>query len=90
MKNIKKFYKRLIPPSNLFMSKLFHLVISMEKFKQILTSKKFWTLVAAVVAALSAYFATSCSGAYYMQRHGVHHDTVYIEECVKSKASPFD
>lgn len=62
----------------------------MEKLKQILTSKKFWTLVAAIVAALSAYFATSCSAAYYMQRRGIHHDTVYIEEYVKSKASAFD
>lgn len=62
----------------------------MEKLKQILTSKKFWTLVAAIVAALSAYFATSCSAAYYMHRHGVHHDTVYIEQYVKSKASAFD
>ena len=62
----------------------------MAKLKQILTSKKFWTLVAAIVAALSAYFATSCTGAYYMRRHGVHHDTVYIEQYVKSKASAFD
>lgn len=28
----------------------------MEKLKNLLTSKKFWTLVSAVVAALSAFF----------------------------------
>ena len=34
----------------------------MAKIKQILTSKKFWTLVAAIVAALTAFFTTSCTG----------------------------
>ena len=58
----------------------------MEKLKQILTSKKFWTLVAAIVAALPAFFTSSCSAAYYMQRRGIHHDTVYIEQYVKSKS----
>lgn len=29
--------------------------------KEILKSKKFWTLIAAIVAALSAFFATSCT-----------------------------
>lgn len=51
----------------------------MEKIKQIFQSKKFWTLVSAIVAALAAYFATSCASATYTRSHGVHCDTVLIE-----------
>lgn len=59
----------------------------MEKFKQILASKKFWTLVAAIVAALSAYFATSCSAAYRVTRTGVHCDTVTLD--LKGRSNNF-
>lgn len=30
-------------------------------FKQLITSKKFWTLVASIVAALTAFFVSGCS-----------------------------
>lgn len=48
----------------------------MEKLKSLLTSKKFWTLVSAIVAALSAFFLTSCVSSGSVFRRGVHHDTV--------------
>ena len=38
----------------------------MEKLKNLLTSKKFWTLVSAIVAAISAFFLTSCSASHYV------------------------
>lgn len=57
----------------------------MEKLKQILTSKKFWTLVAAIVAALAAFFTTSCTGYNFIRKHGVHVDTVYHENFFRSK-----
>lgn len=34
--------------------------------KDIIYSKKFWTLVASIVAALAAYFATSCTARHYV------------------------
>lgn len=57
----------------------------MEKIKQILTSKKFWTLVAAIVAALTAFFTTSCTGYNFIRRHGIHIDTVYHENVIRDK-----
>lgn len=30
-------------------------------FKELITSKKFWTLIAAIVAALTAFFVSGCS-----------------------------
>ena len=57
----------------------------MEKLKALLTSKKFWTLVAAIVAALTAFFTTSCTGYLKLQREGVHHDTVRYEQVIKHK-----
>lgn len=57
----------------------------MEKLKSILTSKKFWTLVAAIVAALAAFFTTSCTGYLKLQREGIHHDTVKYEQVIKNK-----
>lgn len=63
----------------------------MEKIKQILASKKFWTLVAAIVAALSAYFAASCSAAYRVTRTGVHCDTVTLDlKCRSNNFSDFN
>lgn len=40
----------------------------MEKLKNLLTSKKFWTLVGAIVAAFSAFFLTSCSTSHYVSQ----------------------
>lgn len=57
----------------------------MEKLKALLTSKKFWTLVAAIVAALTAFFTASCTGYLKLQREGVHHDTVRYEHVIKNK-----
>ena len=57
----------------------------MEKIKQILTSKKFWTLVAAIVAALTAFFTTSCTGYNFIRKHGIHVDTVYHENFIRNK-----
>ena len=57
----------------------------MEKLKQILMSKKFWTLVAAIVAALTAFFTTSCTGYNFVKRHGAHFDTVYMEQYIRGK-----
>ena len=57
----------------------------MAKIKQILTSKKFWTLVAAIVAALTAFFTTSCTGYNFIRKHGIHVDTVYHENFIRNK-----
>ena len=38
----------------------------MEKLKNLLKSKKFWTLVGSIIAALSAFFLTSCSTSRYV------------------------
>ena len=42
-------------------------------------SKAFWTLVASVVAALSAFFMSSCSAQAKVSRNGVHIDTVRVD-----------
>lgn len=52
--------------------------------KQIFRSKKFWTLVAAIVAALTAFFC-SCTAMQKVTRHGVHCDTVRYEQIIKHK-----
>jgi hypothetical protein len=57
----------------------------MEKIKALLTSKKFWTLVSAIVAALSAFFLTSCSASAKVARSGVHIDTVRVDYIVRSR-----
>ena len=38
----------------------------MEKLKALLKSKRFWELVAAIVAGLTAFFLTSCSTSHYV------------------------
>lgn len=38
----------------------------MGKSKNLLTSRKFWTLVSAIIAAFSAFFLTSCSTSHYV------------------------
>ena len=57
----------------------------MEKLKNLLTSKKFWTLVSAIVAALSAFFLTSCAAQAKIQRSGIHVDTVRVDYIVRSR-----
>lgn len=57
----------------------------MEKLKNLLKSKRFWTLVAAVVAALTAFFTSSCVGYTQLRRSGIHCDTVEFNQFYKSK-----
>ena len=57
----------------------------MEKIKALLTSKKFWTLVAAVVAALAAFFTTSCAAQAKVRREGIHIDTVRVDYIIRTK-----
>lgn len=37
-------------------------------FKQFVTSKKFWTLVASIVAALTAFFVSGCATTHRVQQ----------------------
>lgn len=57
----------------------------MSKILGLLRTKKFWVLLAALVAAFSAFFMSSCTGMSKMIRHGVHHDTVRYEQIIKHK-----
>lgn len=57
----------------------------MNKILSLLKSKKFWALVAAIVAALTAFFTTSCSAQAKVQRHGIHIDTVRVDYIIKSR-----
>lgn len=57
----------------------------MEKFVTLLKSKRFWTLVSALVAALAAFFMASCSAQAKVHRYGVHIDTVRVDYIVRSK-----
>lgn len=57
----------------------------MEKLKSLLTSKKFWTFVAAIVAALAAFFTSSCTAQAYIKKHGIHCDTVQVDYQVRSR-----
>lgn len=61
--------------------------LQMEKILALLRSKKFWTLVAAIVAALMAFFTTACSASAKVQRHGVHIDidTVRANYIIRSR-----
>lgn len=54
-------------------------------FSDLLKSKKFWTLISAIVAALAAFFLSSCSSAIRITRSGVHCDTVRTEYQARSK-----
>nr|DAM54585.1 MAG TPA: hypothetical protein [Microviridae sp.] len=56
-----------------------------EKIMSVLKSKKFWTLVTAIVAALAAYFTVSCAAQARVQREGVHIDTVRVDYIIKSR-----
>lgn len=57
----------------------------MSKLLALLKSKKFWTLVTAIVASLSAFFLTSCVSAGSIFRRGVHHDTVEYQFKIRSR-----
>lgn len=57
----------------------------MNKILSLLKSKKFWALVAAIVAALTAFFTTSCSAQAKVRRHGIHIDTVRVDYIIKSR-----
>lgn len=59
----------------------------MFKCPALLKSKKFWTLVASIVAAFSAFFLTSCVSAGSILRRGVHHDTVEYRFKIRSRNS---
>lgn len=48
-------------------------------------NKAFWTLITSIIAALAAYFTTSCSYSQKVFRHGVHFDTVRVESKIKSR-----
>lgn len=37
-------------------------------FKQLISSKKFWTLVSAIVAALAAFFVAGCATMHRVQQ----------------------
>ena len=52
--------------------------------KDVLRSKKFWTLVTAIVAALAAFFLESCSAQAKVFRNGVHIDTVRVDYIIRS------
>lgn len=58
----------------------------MEKLKQLLTSKKFWTLIASIVAALAAFFAVGCAAQAKVHREGIHVDTVRVDYIIRSRS----
>lgn len=47
-------------------------------------SKAFWTLVSSIIAALTAFFLSSCAAQARMQRNGVHIDTVRVDYIIRS------
>lgn len=57
----------------------------MEKLKQLLTSKKFWTLVAALVAAFAAFFTTSCATSTTLTVRGAQVDSLDFNRTVQFK-----
>lgn len=57
----------------------------MSKLLSLLKSKKFWTLVSAIVVALTAFFTVSCQYSGTLFRTGVHNDTVRYEYRVRSR-----
>lgn len=57
----------------------------MQKLKQLLTSKKFWTLVAALVAAFAAFFTTSCATSTTLTVRGAQVDSLDFNRTVQFK-----
>ena len=47
-------------------------------------SKAFWTLISSIIAALAAFFLSSCAAQARMQRNGVHIDTVRVDYIIRS------
>ena len=47
-------------------------------------SKAFWTLVSSIVAALAAFFLSSCTAQAKVARTGVHIDTVRVDYIIRS------
>ena len=47
-------------------------------------SKAFWTLVSSIVAALAAFFLSSCSAQAKVCRNGIHIDTVRVDYIIRS------
>lgn len=59
--------------------------IPMSDTKQLFyKSKAFWTLVSSIVAALAAFFLSSCSAQAKVARTGVHIDTVRVDYIIRS------
>ena len=67
-------------------SALFSIVLFMSRFTDLVTSKKFWTLIAAIVAALAAFFTVGCAAQAKVQREGVHIDTVRVDYIIRSRS----
>lgn len=53
--------------------------------KNLLRSKAFWTLVASIIAALSAFFLAGCATQAKVNRSGVHIDTVRVDYIIRSR-----
>jgi hypothetical protein len=47
-------------------------------------SKAFWTLISSIIAALAAFFLSSCSAQARVQRNGIHIDTVRVDYIIRS------
>lgn len=47
-------------------------------------SKAFWTLISSIIAALAAFFLSSCSAQAKVSRSGVHVDTVRVDYIIRS------
>lgn len=41
--------------------------------------------MAGIVAALTAFFTTSCTGYNFVRKHGIHCDTVVFEQYIRNK-----
>lgn len=58
----------------------------MEKLKSLLTSKKFWTLVTAIVAALAAYFAVGCATTTSLTIRGAQIDSLNFDRTMEFRS----
>lgn len=61
------------------------IIRKMETIKKLLTSKKFWTLVAALVAAFAAFFTTSCATSTTLTVRGAQVDSLDFNRTVQFK-----
>ena len=60
-------------------------ILLMDAIKKLLTSKKFWTLVAALVAAFAAFFTTSCATSTTLTVRGAQVDSLDFNRTVQFK-----